>query len=292
MPVIGNRAAAADINLIDETFDDSQAESYHLYIQTEPDRLTFCVFNAVVDKCIVLRSYPFPDAGLCTAREEYGNVFEVDRLLGLNYKSSGHLWVSPRSTLVPEYLFDADTADEYLAFNHGATTGEKTLYNHIKACGAYNVFSCPETLTALLALYQPRIRLYHHATPFLESIVGGAVSQSKPYVAVCFYSGSLDIAVSEERKLLFYNTFQIGAPEDSVYYLAGISNLFDVDLLTTKLMYAGNARHIPTEVATLKDYVERIVEFEPLGGVTYSHYMSDMFRKKFINLFNLYRCES
>jgi len=290
MPEIGSKPEA-DIDLVDETFDVSHSESYHLSIQTEPNRLTFCVFNTVIHKYIVLRSYSLSITEPDNLAGVLSTVFENDDLSGLRYKSSSHLWISPRSTLVPEHLFDANQPDVYLSFNHGAKAGEQALYNYIKHANLYLVFSCPEAFLSMLRHFQPDIRLYHHATPFIESILTG-VSSSDKNMAICFYSCYLDVAVAHKSELLFYNTFQINAPEDAVYYLAGVANMFDIDLSATKIMHAGNFSQMPPENAILRNYAGSIADFEPSDMVTYSHFIQTPLVKNFINLFNLYVCGS
>ena len=292
MPEISNKTVKVDINLIDETFYSSQSENYHLSLQTEPNRLSFCVFDTVVNKYIVLRNYLLNSIDLCALVSECSFIFENDDLLSLKYKSSSHLWISPRFTFVPEHLFDPKERDSYLTFTHGAIDGELILQNHIKTVSMYNIFSCPEALMTLLRLYQPKISFYHQSTPFIESVVAGMSSSGGAGLAVYYYNNWLDIVVVKDNKILFYNTFQITAPEDSVYYLVGISNLFHIDLPKTKLMYAGDFKHIPPEVAILKNYVERIVECEPPHAVLYSYHIPEAFRKNFINLINMHRCES
>ena len=292
MSEISNNIAKVDIDLVDETFNASQSVSYHLSIQTEPGRLSFCVFNTIIKKYIVLRNYSLDSADLSDLVSECSSIFENDKLLGLKYKSSSHLWISPRCTFVPENLFDPGETDSYLTFTHGATSGELILQNHVRSASLYNVFSCPEALMALLRQYQPNITFYHQSTPFIESVIAGISSEDGSGIAVYYYHNWLDIAVVKDKKLLFYNTFQITAPEDSVYYLVGVANLFHIDLLSTTLMYMGNFRHIPPEVAILDRYVERMVECEPPKAVVYSHHIPEPFRKNFLNLINLYGCES
>ena len=290
MPEIGNNIAQADINLVDETFDGSQSASYHLSLQTEPDRLSYCVFNTVIHKCIVLRSYPFSHADAGAVVNACRSVFENDELLRLNYKRCCHIWVSQRCTLFPEHLFAAEEAERYLTFNQGALTGEQTLNHFSRLTNVQHLFSCPEELIRLLRLYHPSILLLHHSTPFIESVIAGSAT-NKTSVAIYFYSGLLDILVVKNKQLLFYNSFQINAPADSVYYLVGVSNMFNVELLTTKIMYAGNLKQMPPEIAILKDYTGQMTECEPPTAVIYSHYLTDSFRKNFINLFNSYECE-
>ena len=291
MPEIGNKIAEADINLVDETFESSHSESYHLYIQTEPGRLSFCVFNTVINQYVALRNYPLFITEHSELVSTYNSLFENDDLLGLRYKSSCHLWVSPRCTLVPDDLFDPNEADTYLSFTHGSKAGEQTLHHLIRPANLYHVFSCPDTLDTLFRRYHPQIRHIHHSAPLISSIVTGITLPNKPSVAVFFYSNYLDIVVAQKNKLLFYNTYQINAPEDSVYYLVGVANILDIDLLSTQLIYAGNFNQMPPEIAILKDYVARIIECNPPNTVTYSHYLQAPVLKNFINLFNLYGCE-
>ena len=291
MPEIGNKIAKVNVDLVDETFSVSQSGDCHLSIQTEPGRLSFCILNTVINKYVVLRDYALCSADSCDLPGECNSVFENDDLLGLKYKSSAHLWVSPRCTLVPEHLFETGEKDSYLTFNHGSTAGELILQNHIRAAGAYSIFSCPEALMNLLRLHQPNIAFYHQSAPFIRSVFG-MPSPDRKGMAVYFYPDCLDIAVVENKKLLFYNTFHITAPEDSVYYLAGVSNLFGINISSVRLLYAGNTGHIPPEAAILRNYVERIVECEPASAVVYSHYITEPFRKDFIHLINLYGCES
>jgi len=297
MPEIGNNTVKADIDLVDETFDVSQSGSYHLSIQIEPDKFSYCVFNTVINKYIVLRSYPLfikdtkSVTGHLSLFNAYFPIFENDNLLSLSYKSSSLLWVSPRYTLVPEQLFDPMEADLYLTFNQGTVADEYILHRYIRPARSYCVFSCPEELMNLMQTYQPRIRFFHQSEPFIESFFAGSSTTDEVNMAIYYYQHWLDVVMSKNEKLLFYNSFQINAPADSFYYLLGVTNLFDVVLLSTKLKYAGNLKQMPPEIEILKGYVGSIVDFEQSGAFTYSHYIAEPFRRNFIHLFNLYGCE-
>jgi len=110
-------------------------------------------------------------------------------------------------------------------------------------------------------------------------------------VAIYFYSCWLDIVVMKDEKMLFYNSFHIKAPADSVYYLVGVCGMFNIDLMSTKLMYAGNHEIMPPEIEILKNFVGQIVGCEPKNTATYSHSITDPFRRNFINLINSHWCE-
>ena len=297
MPEIGNNTVKADINLVDETFDVSQSGSYHLSIQIESGKFSYCVFNTLTNKYIVLRSYPFnvtnplSFSGKSSLANAFFPIFENDNLLSLTYKSSSLLWISPRYTLVPEHLFDPGTKDVYLTFNQGAVKDEQILHRHIRPANSYCVFSCPDELLNLILTYQPRIRLFHQSEPFIESVLAGSSSADAMDMAIYYYHSWLDVVLVKNRKLMYYNSFLINAPADSFYYLLGVTNLFDIVLLSTKLKYAGNHKQMPPEIEILKGYVGSITDFEPFNAFAYSHYITEPFRRNFIHLFNLYGCE-
>jgi len=297
MPEIGNNIVKADIDLIDEAFNVSQSKSYHLSIQIETDRLSFCVFNTEIFKYVILRSYSLSVTcpSFATVHSSLIDacrpIFENDDLIRLSYKSSRLLWVSPRYTLVPEQLFDPSETEVYLSFNQGVTTDEHTLHRYIQPANLYHVFSCPVELINLVCMYHPEICFFHQSAPFIQSVVTGIPPSGKANVAIYFHFRWLDVVVIKNGKLLFYNSFKINAPADSLYYLASVSNLFDIDLLSTELMYAGSLNRTPPEIEILKGYVGCFKECEPPNMVAYSHHITEPFRKNFINLFNLYGCE-
>lgn len=291
MSEIGNKISKADIDLIDESLDRSQSVSYNIFIQIESGRLSFCVYNTALNKYIVLRSYPLfandssQFAAICRS------IFENDDLLGLKYKNSACLWVSSRYTLVPAHLFLPEEADTYLTFSHGKADDEQVLHCNSQTANLQHVFSCPAELITLVRTCQPFVRFFHQSAPFIESAVACMPATNKVDVAIFFYGHWLDILVMKNNRLLFYNSFQINAPADSLYYLLGVTNLFDTVLLSTKITYAGTLKPMPPEIAILKGYVDSITECEPSNAVAYSNYITEPFRKKFVHLFNLLRCE-
>jgi hypothetical protein len=193
---------------------------------------------------------------------------------------------------VPQHLFDQDNRDLCLTFNHGTTKREQIQHHYIKPASLYNIFSCPETLMGLLRKYQPEIRMFHQTAPFIETVLASPSLGQARRMAIFFYSPYLDIVVVENSKLLFYNTFKIVAPEDSVFYLTGVSNLFDTNLSSSKLLYMGDLKCMPPEIEMISGYVADIVDCSPSDAFVYSHYITSSLRKKYINLFNLYGCES
>ena len=102
----------------------------------------------------------------------------------------------------------------------------------------------------------------------------------------------MDILLIKNKQLLLYNTFEVNTPADSIYFLAGVLSLHKMSLSSTSVSYAGELKESPLYVEMIRKYVLRINECEPFSTITYSHYLIESMRKRFINLFNLYGCAS
>jgi hypothetical protein len=272
------------IDLIDETFDTSQSINYALCIQIAPNGLSYCVCDTVVGKYILFRHYPF-SAG-CDIITSCSKVFEKDELLSLRYKKSRSLWVSQRSTLVPEQLFDAQNVEKILNFNHGSLENEKTLFRQLHPTQLYHVFSVPVALANLVARYQQNIQWFHHAQPFIE----WSIAKEKP-VSVFIYKGNMDVVLLKNEQFAFYNSYQVQTPMEAVYFLAGVLEVFGLNLSTAEVVYSDSEEASPYSDA-IKAHSLRLIGCEPGGMCIYSHYITEVLRKRFIHLFNLHGCVS
>ncbi len=284
MPETGNNIVTTKptLDLIDETFDISQSASYHLSIQTSPGRLAFCIFNSVLNKYLVLRYYQVMlDENTCK------NIFENDDLLGLVYKGCNHVFVSHRYTLVPASLFDQGASGFYLDFNQNVKSEEQVMSLLIRPAQAYDIYACPEWFKSLLVKYQPSVAYFHHVTPFIDSLL---TDSAKAQVAVYYYGNHMDVAITKQKQLLFYNTFKIETLEEAVYYLAGALNMSGMSIAATTLTYSKDVNETLPLANALKKYVARLVEYAPMDTVTYTHYISEQIKIQFAHLFNLYRC--
>lgn len=277
-----------DFNLIDETFDVSQSESYRLHIQTECNGLVFCIFNTVVSKYIVLRNYSFTVANNEELVAACTHIFANDDLLKLQYKAASHVLISPRNTLVPQDLFDASQLSTYLNFNQGEKARETVHRNLLLDTGLVNVFTYPEDLTLLLRQYHPSVALFHQATVLIAAVI----DDTRHSVTVSVDHSYMDIAVTKNKKLLFYNTFKIDSPDDAVYYIAGVLMQHDMKVNDTTIAYAGDLTNPSPVIESIKRFVANVTECEPIKTVTYTHYINSALKAQFTILFNLYRCVS
>ncbi|MDR2848918.1 MAG: DUF3822 family protein [Bacteroidales bacterium] len=273
------------IDLIDETFDVSQSVNYTLCLQIAPKSISYCILDTLAGKYIVLRHYLFENGSDFITSSS--RIFDEDELLRLTYKSSRILQVSERSTLVPEQLFAAKDAENILNFNHGKREQEKTLFCYLPSAKAYSIFSMPMPLCSLLERYQPCIQYVHHSHPLIER----SLEKNKP-VSFFIYDDNMDVVIQQYGRFVFYNSYHLLAPADTVYFLAGTLKAFNFSINTTELVYAGASTDVSDCIELLKPFCLRITDSESSDARIYSYHITETLRKQFIHLFNLYGCVS
>ncbi|MDR0714226.1 MAG: DUF3822 family protein [Bacteroidales bacterium] len=286
MPETGNNPDFPFIDLVDETFDVSRSTVFVLSVQIGGEGLSYCLFDTVVNKFVVLRHYPLDRQediiALC------GKVFESDEWLKFRYRQSRVMWVSPRSTMVPEDLLDERCAEQILNFNHDSPSHEEqTFVRHLPSQKLYHLFSVPVSLVRLLSACQPDIRWLHHAQLTIEGIAA-----KKTPVSLFFYRGYMDTALFRNKQFLFYNSFPVNSPVDAFYFLAGVEERFNMPLIATEVACSGTADNIPSYLEYFKSHSLRVTECESGRNHIYSHYITESLQRRFAYLFHLHECVS
>ena len=126
--------------------------------------------------------------------------------------------ISNEYTLIPEALYK--TGDEVIYFKKNFSESfrynihcQKNLQNHL-----YIAFGTePELETELQHLFQDP-QIWHHSQALMAGFAGHSVAQDKN-LWLQIHRETLDIVISENRKLIFVNSFQWQSNEDILYYL-------------------------------------------------------------------------
>ncbi len=279
----------ADFNLLDKLFTKNKTSSYHLSIQVDLEGFSFCVLDIEKDLYIALKKYPFDkikDLENLVDRVDF--LFKNDDILKNPYQSISFVYLSQKSTLVPDAFFDKENLKSYFEFNHSLDELDEIHFNHIPAIQAYNVFAIPNYLANQVYNEYNRVKFFHQATPFINSVIKG-FSQSSG-IHINLNNNFFDIVVKQNNKLKLYNTFLYKNETDLLYFLFYVIKQLNLDLDTILLTLCGEQSNKFIFFEAIKKYVPGIMFFEPV-----SPGFSSVFEKisvhKFFNLFYLYNCE-
>lgn len=281
-----------DINLLDETFVKNQSHHYHMSIQTGLNGLSFSILDLQNLKYVGLRNYYFENVdNVNEIASSFKNVFQKDDLIGLNYKSVSHIYIGGGSTLVPTNYFDEELINEIYKMNFSVAGPHTVMYNKLDEGCIFNIFSYPETLLNVLNQHYSQFRLYHHSTSFLQNVIAESAHLTKPRCFSYIYKGIVNIAIADNKKILFYNTFTVNSITDVVYYILSVYDQFNLVPKNSDLFISSDTDVHDEIFEKLNKYFMNLRFITPSKQFTYSYLFDELYLTRYANLFNVALCE-
>jgi hypothetical protein len=279
-----------DIDLIDKSLDREGTRKYHLSIQADLNGLSFCILDIEERKYLGLRNYGFENV---LSLEDYVNklaeIFKNDELLNTQYKSGSFIYLTQKSTLIPESYFDRSDLKTYFKFNQSINELDEINYNYLSEINAFNIFAVPNYIANEVIKWLGDVKLFHQATPFIKSIFEKDIDREGDCVYVNMNNKFIDIAVASRDRLYLYNTFQYQNETDLLYFVLYIYKQLNLNTQKNKLFISGEQSDNIKYFNALKKYIKSIKYMEPFDFI-FSGILGQLARHKFLNLFNLVSC--
>jgi hypothetical protein len=279
-----------DIDFIDKSLDRENTQNYHLSIQADLSGFSFCILDIKRRLYIGLRSHTFEKI---YSIEDYANklteAFKEDKLLDCQYKSISFIYLSQKSTLIPDSFFDKENLRAYFEFNLNLNELDEIHYNFLSEISAFNIFAIPNYIVNEIIGRFENVKLFHQATPFIKTIFKNKDNKENKCVFVNMNNKFLDIAVTAENRLCLYNTFQFQNEADLLYFVLYIYKQLNLNTRKNKLFISGEQSDNIEYYSALKKYITTVRYLEPFGFL-FSGILEKLNKYKFVNLFNLFRC--
>ena len=271
--------SAPAINLVDESFDPKKSNSYHLSLLVSKDTLSYSIVDTNTSKYLALRHTPILK----------GEMLNLSPLEGLGvFKSVTCAVAHPKFSLVPSALFDEESKNPMLGFNHPLENNEKTHSDTLQNLEAKNLFSISEYLQSAIHKYFPHAHILHNATSFLEGILVQNKTNKTKKVFADFHSDYFEIAILDGRELLFSNAFSYKTSEDIAYYILFVYEQLKLNPEEIELVLSGEIEKTAKEHSLLYNYI-RHVKFASLpDSFKYSYKFDEIQPHRFWSLFAQY----
>lgn len=279
------------ISKTDACFGTSPSSGYQLIAGLNSNSLQLLVFDPDKNKFIAFSQQGIhAKGGLQQYLELLRNFFDENELTKHKYKDVVVLWESQRSTLVPNALFDAAEQETYFHFNHGSETDEKIYADKLKTTEVFNVYAIPPDLEKSLRFGSFRIR--HHASVFIESMmVFSKLTLLPKQVFVNVHSGFFDMLVTENGKLLFYNSFAYKTAEDFIYFVLFVYEQLKLSPENNGIILSGEILKNSALFDMLYKYVRNIDFALPGEQYANSYILKDIPAHTIHNLLSTVLCE-
>ena len=276
---------------VDETLDINLTLSYQLSIQAGLNGLSFCILDTVRNKFIALSHKNFEkDLLIDDLQKSVNEYIDSNELLNKPFKSTRIIWLSDKCTLIPDELFDEKNLKKYFEFNQKLDELDEIHYKKLKYNESYSVYTIPNQLAGLFCKKFNNISFYNQQIPFINNILFKHHSETKKaflHINVDF----IDIGISQDSKLLFYNNFRYKTDHDLMYFIMYIYDQLNLNTDNTELIISGIKDKKSVFFSKLKDFI-RHIKFDKLPDeYSYSYTFNKIPEHTFANLFNLYLCE-
>ncbi len=208
--------------VFNEGFSKSKTSSYILSLQLDDSGYSYVIVDLINNKYDALNHHNFEKKILDKSIPEKAEVMiKEDLFLSKNYKAVYFNYITHKSTLVPKELFDRNELKKIFTFTHKLDEYEELHFNYIPELDSYNLFAIPSDLTTLLVNKFPEIIFVHQTNTFVKTLIekGKAIKFKLPVVHVNVNSGSFDVGIYNEDRVLMLNSYLYADQNDFVYYL-------------------------------------------------------------------------
>jgi len=280
-----------ELSLIDNSFRKEHTNACHLSVQADMHGVSFCIFDHQQKKHVAFRKYFLQNQRLMdNFVRQLEELLKTDDLLMLPYSSSVFLFLSQKSTLIPDNYFDQRMLKSYLEFNHELDALDEIHYNYLPSVDAYNVFALHTYIASAISHHFMGVRFYHQAMPFIERITDYSDNRQKQIMAVNINHHFFDVAVSSSSRLKLYNTFQYKEPTDLVYFILYICNEFEMDPLTLELVLSGELSDMMSYRDAIREYIPGVQTLKTADN-NLAEGLAKVKESNYFTLFNLVHCE-
>ncbi len=213
-----------------------------LSIQISLNGLSFCILHTVANEITALRHFQFDEiTNPLQLEKEITHIFEQEAsLLNQSFEAVTVSHINTLSTFVPKPLFSDKHLADYLKYNNKILPNDYITFDVVTNNDMVNVYIPYVNINNLFFEKYGAFHYKHFATILLENIFQSASTSEEPTVYVHVQKTHFEIIVIQQKKLLFYNSFEYSSSEDFIYYVLFSLEQLQLNTNTLQLYFLGN----------------------------------------------------
>lgn len=278
------------LDFVDETLDINLSKTYRLSIQASLNGFSFCVLDPVRNKYVALKYIPLNETILEEKLEKLENYLAKEELLQLSYKGSHIQYATNKVTLVPQPYFKTGEVKNFFQYNQQLNELDELHYGLHTETSSYIIYAVPNLIANIITKKFEGINFYSHGHTFLHDIMQHADRVNHSLIHMNIHTDFVDIAITDKKQLLFYNTFTYQNEEELVFYLLQSMNRFNLEPGKQEIWLSGFIRkrdHLDREI---RSFVPHVKYRKPSEDYTYSYTFASAPMHWFTNILNHYSC--
>lgn len=276
-------------------FNVDHLSQYNLYFLLGKQHFKFCVLDTKSNSCLLLEDYLIgsnkqPDEIVNTLNV----IFETHHLLNAGFWNSIKLaFLSPKSVLVPNQLFDKDALPDYLKMNCEIDSEEGYYYFKHNTGKMVNVFAANKKIVNWFRQLYPNlnIHLLHYSSALIEGIPRQNDASRLESMALFINVDSAEVLVYQGEKLLYCNQFSYQSPKELLKYVMVVMDQLELDPNFNKVQLWGNINNQSELFKLLYLYIRNISFGKRPSVLQFSFEFDEIEEHQYFDLLGLFYCE-
>jgi hypothetical protein len=251
-------------NVKDDKFSIENIEHYCLILQIGSRDIQVCIIDSKSNRTLILEDYIIDVTE--TAEEKVAllqSLFDRHHLLLVGFwKEVVLCFKTDKFTTVPLSYFSKENARSFLKMNCEVGDDDSVGYYKVSSNNSVNVFTYDkQILQWFRSIYvNSKIKVTHQSGMIINSVLKNDHINASNEIAVSIYIDRfyLHVAVSENEKLLFFNSFHITKFDEYIKYINFVLHEFKRSKADSTIMLYGYLKESSSHYTTLKNHFPAI----------------------------------
>ena len=279
------------IHLVDGSFNKDVSASCTLGLYIDADHLNFHVLDEQQSKYLIFHRQSFEKTyNFYFLKKAVEKVLEQEELLHLDYKHVKISLTNGPSTLIPNKLFDENTVDQYLRFNHTLAPSDAVRVDDLKTIESKHIYTIDKGLLELLQKKLKNPSIYQAVTPLIESLMSDPKVKVQQSIFVNVHLGQMDVLHIDRGKFSFYNSFDYKTPEDFIFHVLFVCEQLNLNPEKIKVVLFGEVKPKSKVYDVLYKYIRHVEFGNRPTAFNYSAAMAELPEHQYYGAFSLNVC--
>lgn len=209
--------------LKDARFDDTLSNRYELVLNIASNKFVAVIYDSFENRFVCLYEISMGEYLSFEETKQLLESFISEQFKRILFKKTTVLYVTSKTTLVPDAVFDAAQIKTFFEFNHFKEEDESIEYSFIRNGAMYMLYSIPQWIKDVVLQKIPNANFAPHFCSIIDSILllnKNKTTLSKVYINI--EQDFFDVMVINNGNLLLFNSFAYSNSKDFMYFLMNV----------------------------------------------------------------------